>query len=187
MSLVVVTGTPGAGKTTVLKKALEELKGEFEIQNFGDAMFETAEKEGIVKDRDEMRKLPSEVQKRIQKEAARSISERSKKTSLIVDTHCTIKTPGGYLPGLPKWVLDELMPDVIILTEAAPEEIIGRRSADKTRVRDVEAVSSIEEHQQMNRAMAAAYSTLTGATVKIVQNNDNALEDAAKAMNDALR
>jgi len=187
MSLVVLTGTPGAGKTTVLDKAIEEVKGKFEIQNFGDVMFETARKEGIVKDRDEMRKLPSETQKRIQKKAARSIAQRSKNGNLIVDTHCTIKTPRGYLPGLPRWVLEELMPDIIVLAEADPDEIIGRRRSDISRTRDMEAVSSVEEHQQMNRSIAAAYSMLTGATVKIVKNHDEGLEDAVREMVEALR
>jgi adenylate kinase len=31
--------------------------------------------------------------------------------NVIVDTHCTVKTPKGYMPGLPAWVLKEIKPD----------------------------------------------------------------------------
>ncbi len=175
--IVVVTGTPGAGKTTVLNKALEKVK-DYVVVNYGDVMLEVAKSEGLVEHRDEMRKLPLETQRRIQKTAARKIAEMAKEKKIIVDTHCSIKTPKGYLPGLPKWVLEELKPDIIVLIEAYPEEIAGRRASDETRIRDAESVEKIKEHQEMNRAIAMAYAMFTGATVKIVENHDNKLEEA---------
>ncbi|MEM2508848.1 MAG: AAA family ATPase, partial [Candidatus Thermoplasmatota archaeon] len=90
---VVVAGIPGAGKTTVLK----EVKG-IEIINYGDVMFSIAKKKNLVNDRDEIRKLPIDEQRKLQKEAAKFIS---KKKNVIIDTHCTIKTRDGYMPGLP--------------------------------------------------------------------------------------
>jgi len=64
--------------------------------------------------------------------------------------------------------------------EADPEEIYHRRTKDTTRNRDPDSVEKIEEHQMINRAAAMAYATLTGATVKIVFNHDNALNEAVK-------
>jgi adenylate kinase len=186
MKVVVVTGTPGAGKTTVLNGALERLKG-FEIVNYGDEMLKVAEMERIVENRDEMRKLNPEIQKKIQKLAAKSIAEKAKNAPTIVDTHCCIKTPKGYLPGLPKWVIEELNPSQIILVEADPEEIIMRRVEDTTRVRDEEHLADVEEHQLMNRATAMAYAVYTGATVKIIKNHNNKLDEAVKDMEEALR
>lgn len=176
---VVITGVPGTGKTTVLNKAIEigNLKEKYKVVNYGDLMVEEAKSKNLVKNRDEMRKLDPEIQKEIQKNAAKKIG---KMKDVIVDTHASISTPKGYLPGLPEWVLKEIMPDVIILVEADPKEISGRRSKDVSRIRDVEDVESIEEHQQMNRAIAMSYAALTGATVAIVKNNDGKLEEAAK-------
>lgn len=186
MKCVVVTGIPGVGKTTVLNSALEKLKEKFEIINFGDKMFEVAEKQKLVSDRDEMRRLSPDVQKKIQKLAAIAIANVAEVNNVIVDTHCTIKTPAGYLPGLPSWVLEDLKPTQIVLVEASPEEIQMRRTSDETRVRDEDTVEEIAQHQAINRAAAMAYATLTGATVMIVENHDNRLEEAVEQLVKAI-
>lgn len=103
-----------------------------------------------------------------------------------MDTHCTINTPAGFLPGLPIWVLEELQPDLFVLVEAHPDEIIYRRLNDDTRERDLQKVKDIELHQQMNRATSMAYATLTGATVKIVSNHDNHLDSSVKKLVNVL-
>lgn len=187
MGVIVVTGTPGAGKSTVLQGALQKLGGECRVVNYGDEMLSAAARKKLVKHRDELRKLPPSVQKKIQRLAAGSIAAKAKKGKIVVDTHCLIKTSKGYLPGLPAWVLEKLMPEEIILIEADSEEIAGRRASDATRVRDAEMVEAIEEHQQMNRAAAAAYATLTGAAVRIIKNTNGKLEEAVEAMVAAIR
>ncbi|AAB84536.1 adenylate kinase [Methanothermobacter thermautotrophicus str. Delta H] len=184
MKVVVVAGIPGSGSTTVLENTLKEL--DYLNVNYGDVMLEIAVEKGLVENRDQMRTLPPEVQKDIQRAAAKSIRERSLENNIIVDTHCTIKTPAGFLPGLPVWVLEELEPDMFVLVEADAEEIFTRRISDKTRDRDVESLQEIDLHQQMNRAAAMAYATLTGATVKIVKNHNNQLESAVSEMKSVL-
>ncbi|HDI72558.1 MAG: adenylate kinase [Candidatus Altiarchaeales archaeon] len=188
--LAVLTGIPGTGKTTVAKKALEILRGDnisYELVTYGDIMFDIAKSENLVEDRDQMRKLNPEQQKKIQKEAARRISEMGAGKNIIVDTHCTIRTPRGYLPGLPKWVLDELKPDVFIIIEAKPKEIAMRRQEDKTRQRDGELTEEIRLHQELNRDIAMAYSVLSGCTVKIVKNPQGRIDEAARNMSEILR
>ena len=185
MKLVVLTGIPGSGSTTLLNKALDEV--DYVHLNYGDIMTEIAIKEKIVNDRDALRKLPAETQKEIQAKAAKEIKARSEKDNVIVDTHCTINTPAGFLPGLPIWVLEELQPDQFILIEANPDEIIYRRLNDDTRERDIQKVKEIELHQQMNRATSMAYATLTGATVKIVANHDNHLNSSVKKLVNVLK
>ncbi len=182
MTLVVVTGMPGSGSSTVIKEALR-LKAEhnYSVRNYGDIMYEAALEEGIVRTRDELRKLSVTKQREIQMHACDKIAEwRRKIGNIIIDTHCTIKTPEGYLPGLPEYVLRKLNPDLFVLIEANPEEIQERRQRDRTRDRDVEALSEIEEHQFMNRAMATVYSCLTGAAVKIIKNHNGRLKAAAE-------
>lgn len=182
MVLIVVTGMPGSGSSTVINEALilNEKGVEFTPLNYGDVMFEAARDAGLVEKRDEMRRLPSEKQREIQRLAADKIADWKKSTNLIIDTHCTIKTPSGYLPGLPDYVLRAIKPDHFVLVEADPAEILGRRQNDKTRERDVEDEKGIEEHQFMNRAMSMAYACLSGAPVKIIQNHDGEVEKAAK-------
>jgi adenylate kinase len=175
MGAIIVTGIPGVGKTTVMEAAAKARN--LRIAVFGSVMFEVAQAEGLAKTRDDMRKLPPEQQKSIQREAAVRIAAMGK---VIVDTHCTVKTPKGYLPGLPAWVLEALKPSTIVLVEASDEDIRKRRANDATRKRDEDTREAIAEHQEYNRRFAAAYATLTGATVHTVRNDDGRVEAAMK-------
>jgi adenylate kinase len=185
MKVVVIAGIPGSGSTTVLSKVLEEL--DYLHVNYGDVMLEIAKDDGLVDNRDDLRKLSPDIQKEVQKNAAQSIREKSKQSNIIVDTHCTINTPSGFLPGLPKWVLDQLKPDMFILLEADGDEILKRRISDTTRNRDSERLKDIELHQEMNRAASMAYAVLTGATVKIIENHDNKVDEAVDEMVKTLK
>jgi adenylate kinase len=175
MGVIVVTGIPGVGKTTVMKNATKGINIKF--VTFGTVMSEIAIEEGLVKDRDEMRKLTLDEQKDLQIKSAEKIANME---NVILDTHCTIKTPKGYLPGLPEWVIKKLNPTAIVVVEADPEEIFNRRTGDPTRNRDPDTKEQIAEHQMINRATAMAYAALSGATVKIVFNHDNAIDVAVE-------
>ncbi len=176
--VIIVTGTPGAGKSTVLGGALAKLKNVL-IVNYGNEMMAVAVKRGI-KNRDLLRKQPLNVQHQIQTAAARSISKiaRSSKSPLIVDTHSTIKTPAGFIPGMPEHIIKSLNPSIIVLIEAPPKQISKRRAKDKTRTRDFESIEQIELQQNINRMFASAYATMTGASVKVIVNADNKLNAA---------
>ncbi|MEM2192549.1 MAG: adenylate kinase [Candidatus Hadarchaeales archaeon] len=188
--VAVITGVPGSGKSTVVGRALEELRKEgieYTVVNYGDVMLELMrEKEGITH-RDDMRKVPTQRYREIQREAGRRIAQVAKEKNVLVDTHCLVKKPEGYYPGLPIWVLEELKPDLLLIVEAAPEEITRRRVKDADRKRDAEVQLEIEEHQLLNRATAMAYAALTGAAVKIIQNRDGKLNEAVEEMVSVLR
>ena len=85
MSVVIVTGVPGVGKSTVMAAAEEY---GYKIVNFGTTMFEEAQKEGVA-DRDDMRKLAVEDQQRLQKQAGEKISQMGDAVSY---THLTLPT-----------------------------------------------------------------------------------------------
>ena len=170
MSIVVVTGVPGVGKSTVMNAA-EEFG--FKIVNFGSVMFEQASKEGIV-DRDAMRKLPVLSQRKYQKMAGEAIAKMG---DVIVDTHASILTPVGYMPGLPEWTVKALNPDIIVLVEATPKEIEGRRNKDSSRIRDKDDIGL---HQSVNREYAAVAAVMTGATMTIIENHDNQVNIAVQ-------
>ena len=182
MTVIVVTGIPGVGKTTVMKKAAEGM--DIEFVTFGTIMEEIAKEMRLVKNRDEMRKLTLDQQKNLQIKSAEKVAKMG---NVILDTHCTIKTPKGYMPGLPEWVVKRINPTAIVVVEADPEEIYNRRANDPSRKRDPDTKEQIAEHQQINRAAAMAYAALTGATVKIVFNHDNKLDDAVKQASPVLK
>jgi adenylate kinase len=185
---VIITGVPGVGKTTVVNEALKKLKEagiEYQSINFGSFMFEVAKTENIVKDRDQMRTLDRTVQKQLQQRAGQAIAKVS--GNVLIDTHASVKTPKGYMAGLPEWVLREIMPDIIVLVETDDDQILMRRLTDETRSRDKEGSRSIGEHQQFNRSIAAAYAMMTGCTIKIITNADFLLERSSGELADVLR
>ena len=90
MSIVIVTGVPGVGKSTVMNAAKDF---GYDIVNFGTTMFEEAQKEGV-SNRDDLRKLPVDFQKRLQKQAGEKIGQMD---NVIVDTHASIPVSYTHL------------------------------------------------------------------------------------------
>ena len=176
MGVVIVTGVPGVGKSTVMKAAQDY---GYKIVNFGSTMFEEAQKEGV-KNRNDMRKLPVEKQQTLQKQAGERISQMG---DVVVDTHASILTPSGYMPGLPEWTISALNPNIIVLVEATAQEIAGRRSKDPSRLRDAD---DIDMHQKVNRDYAATAASIVGATVSIVKNHDNEIDIAVEQFRKVL-
>jgi adenylate kinase len=189
-NVVIVTGIPGVGKTTVINTAVEQVKeksGEdVLILNIGSEMFEVATNEGHVKGRDELRKLPTSIQREVQRKAGEAIAEKSKAGKTIVDTHTLIQTNNGFLIGLPEWVVTAINPKTLILVEADSENIANRRTGDETRTRDAQAVKDIQIHQDMCRAAAVSVGTITGATVRIIRNREGLVEEAASELAETL-
>ena len=189
--VVIVTGVPGVGKTTVLSIFRKMAEGEglkVKVLNFGDFMVETALKEGLVKNRDELRYLPPRKQLELQQLAARRMVEEASRElgsdgALLIDTHAVVKTPFGYLPGLPKHVIDELKPDAIVLLEARPEDIARRQARDVTRYRaDVGAEEGVREMLERAREAAMASAVHYASFVKVIVNEEGQAEKAAQEL-----
>ncbi len=188
--VAVVAGIPGVGKTTVLRhlsSLLEEHGRRFMVLNLGDYMFEAASREGYVKTRDEVRKLSHRLQLDLQRKAASLLVEHAsnnlgERDILIVDTHTVIKTPAGLWPGLPEHVVEVLKPDVIVMVEAEPREIVRRQASDTTRNRrDIgRSPEEIGELMLMARIAALISASKTGSAVAVVENPPNAPEEAAR-------
>jgi len=188
--IIIVTGVPGSGKSTLIGESLKGLKSrgaEYQVVNYGDVMLELMQSKTGVSDRDDMWKAPLNPYVTIQREAARRIAKMARLKPVLVDTHCLVKKPEGYYPGLTKYVLEELQPKSIIVIEAKPEEIAWRRTEDMSRSRAKELAEEIDEHQQLNRAAAMAYSAISGASVMIIQNSNKGLKKAVDNIVAALR
>lgn len=183
--VVIVTGIPGTGKSTVcneLLKLAEQVERKVVVINYGTVMVELSKKLGESFHRDDLRKTNLSFQLDLQKKAAETISQKAVNTEgvVIVDTHMSIKTADGYLAGLSFPVLQLLKPTAFVLVEAEPQEVLSRRFRDTTRKRDKALESEIMEEFLFSRFMAAACSVLTGASVKIVKNPSGKQVKAAK-------
>jgi len=189
--VVVVTGIPGSGKTSVcneLLKLAEKSGRRVAVINYGSIMVELSQAGGKSLHRDEMRKSRLSLQRNLQAEAAKKISQKTAEINgdIIVDTHMSIKTVDGYWAGLPFNVIQLLKPDAFVLVEAEPHEVLFRRRRDVTRKRDKVLENEIEEELLFSRLMATACSVLTGASVKIVKNRNGKQVEAAKEILELL-
>ncbi len=178
----IVVGLSGVGKSTVLEEAMLLSDRDYRLINYGDRMLETAQKEGLVDTRDEMKDLDTETYRRIQMDAADSITEDAADQDIIVDTHAAIKSPFGYIPGLPKWTLENLDPAKIIIIDASSREIYERSQGDEDREREHDSVEEVDIYRSIAREMASAGSVLTGAYLKIIQNREGRAEAAAEEL-----
>lgn len=170
------------GKTTVISRAAELLvkhRSKASVVVFGTLMFEEAKKSLGLKDRDEMRKLPVETQRRLQELAAQRIAEMQQEI-VLVDTHLFINTGEGYYPGLPMRLLNIMKPTNMIMVAASPGEIAGRRKNDQTRNRDSASADDIQKDLDISKVMVASCSILTGAPFAIVMNNEGGVDQAAE-------
>ena len=174
---VVVVGIPGVGKTTVVEGLVSGFRGA-KFVSFGTLMFDAARSLRWAKNRDDMRKMSVERQKRLQRLAATKIS-RMQGRAIVVDTHLFVRTEEGFWPGLPFEVVRAMKPTHLVLVEASPEEIAKRRSADTSRYRDAVTVEGLAEELGLARVFLTVSSSLTGAPMMIVRNPDGKSSEAA--------
>lgn len=178
-------GIPGVGKTTVVQKLASRYRGA-KLENFGSVMLERGIALKWIRHRDELRKLPVEKQKKLQKLAATKIA-RMKEKVVLVDTHLFIRTNEGFWPGLPFEVVRAMRPTHLILVEATPDEIVTRRSADKSRYRDELTKDDMAEELQLARSFLAVSSTLTGAPMLVISNADGKADKVASTIAKMLK
>ncbi len=200
LKVVVSVGIAGVGKSTVLnyaKKFLEESGFLVEVLNFGDYMFNYLVKTGLIRSRDDIRKLPLSKQREIQSLVAKDIREYiesliakhgNREIIVFIDTHALIKTPSGYWPGLPEYVIKELKPDMIAVVEASPEEILARQTKDVSRVRsDYSNLKLIDELMKLIRMFAVVSASFVGASLNIIYNEEGKAEEAGRALAEAVK
>lgn len=181
---VIVVGIPGVGKTTIVNKLVASYKGA-RLANFGSVMLDVAISLKMAEHRDEIRKLPVEKQKRLQKAAATKIS-RMRDKLVVIDTHLFIRTNEGFWPGLPFEVVRAMKPTHLVLVEATPHEIEKRRATDATRYRDAVTQESLAEELHLARGFLTTSSTLTGAPMRIVRNAEGMQDDVTRSLVEML-
>ncbi len=185
--IVVVMGVPGAGKTTVIRRAQKYV--DFTYVNYGDIFLDVARERYGIESRDEIRKrLSWEEYKELHKEAAKRIVEMGKNELVVLDTHALVVLPTGFMPGFPRFVLEMLPVSAWVLVEASPEEIAGRRARDAgERERGGGLEEEVALHQELNRVAAIVYATIAGGSVYIIMNREGMAEEAAKELAEVLK
>lgn len=157
---------PGSGKSTIMKMVAKSVP-DIRIVNVGDMIAEAAMRDLGIKDRDQLRKrLRIYEQRKYQEIAAKRIA--AMKGDMVIDTHSAVKTPHGFFPGLSETPVHILNPDAIVVIEYDPKEIIKRRKMDKSRHRDHEDETTIEEHQSASRYFAFGAAQHADASVKVL-------------------
>ena len=185
---LVVAAVPGAGKTTVLnyvKKKFPRAK----IVSKGDLIFEYAKKHYGIKNRDELRKkLKMSQQRTAQNYAAKKIGNMRDRI-VIVDTHFSIKTPIGYIPGVSTRMARHMKLDGIILLEFRPKDVLQRRKKDKRRHREKESEEDVDAQQHVNQEFAMAIANDFEIPVDIVNlryKEKRPFEHAKKAADEVV-
>ncbi len=184
---VVIVGIPGVGKTSLVTKIAELIKQKnktVSVHSYGTIMFEEAKKMGI-KNRDELRTLPIEKQKELQKIAAETISNLLDDV-IFIDTHAFISTKAGFYPGLPNYVIQIIQPTNFIAISASPDEIHNRRMKDGTRERDPISIEDIKKELAVQDAMLSSCSVLSGSPMKVIFNHEGKIEEAASNVINAI-
>ncbi len=187
---MVVTGIPGVGKTTVLNE-LQDLARQnrfnLTVLNFGTIMNEIMRELGKDLHRDDMREQSIEAQRKAQELAASEITNRAGQGTVVIDTHMFVRTTAGMWAGLPQNVLERLSPRLLVLVEADPEQIAGRRQSDSDRKREQSLPDEIAFDLEWSRATAAASAVATGAPVKVIRNDTGRQKQAAQELFEAIR
>ena len=140
-------------------------------------MLELAKDFGV-KDRDELRTLPVEKQKKLQRLAAEKLASLNDDV-IFVDTHAFISTKAGFYPGLPNHVIQIIEPTNFIAITASPDEIHNRRIKDETRNRDTISIEEIKKELAVQDAMLSSCSVLSGSPMKVIFNHEGNIEEAA--------
>lgn len=189
--IVLVLGPSGVGKTAVMTRALEGRK-DVKVVNFGHITQEV-----VGGDRDKFRREATlSDARKMQVKVAKKLSAMAKREKgglFIVTSHSVMFKSGGFWPGFPRWVMDELDLSMIVLVSGIPEEIAARKSADnlagKTegRTRDEIPLETILAEQDVGRGVAYAYSMYSGAIVKEIVNRQGKLDGAAEELRNCLR
>ena len=177
---VIIVGIPGVGKTSLVTKVVELIKAKNKttsVHSYGTVMLELAKDFGV-KNRDELRTLPVEKQKELQRLAAEKLASLNDDV-IFVDTHAFISTKAGFYPGLPNHVIQIIEPTNFIAITASPDEIHNRRIKDETRNRDTISIEEIKKELAVQDAMLSSCSVLSGSPMKVIFNHEGNIEEAA--------
>ena len=182
---ILMTGTPGAGKSTILALYNKKSK-EVSITNLGTMMLKAAEEEHKnVKDRDRLRYMSDEDIIEVREKALSKIMSGSKNT--IIDTHSSVKQGRRYVPGFSMKELGKMDIDAIIYIDASSDDIIKRRMSDSSRKREIEGPLEIDEQRSINLAILSSCAIYLSIPIYIIYNSDGKQASATSELDKIVR
>ena len=176
--LLVLSGLPGVGKSSVISKASE--KTNFNLFTYGDIATKIAIEKKLINNRDELRTIDLSLQLEIREQVIDAlIKEKTNYEYILFETHSIIKTPKGFLPGFDLNMLEKLNPGTFINLTAPAEIILKRRNSDKKRERNDDLTLDILKRSLcINSQFMTTFATLSGATYFEIENIENQIEYA---------
>lgn len=180
MGKIVITGTPGSGKTTIISL----LKG-IKIVNLADEMLKLMSAQNLnhdkiryVSDYNQIAALRGQILKDLS----------SATENMMIDTHTSVKRGTKYIPGFSTTDLDILKKDIkaILYLDAEAGDIMLRRIKDKTRDRESETVADIKEQRSVNISLASFYSSYLNTPLFIIKNKQNEVNSAKDEVERAI-
>ena len=181
--LVVVIGSPGAGKSSVI----DSMQGSgYKLINLGDVMLDIAMKKKLAKNRDKMRYLDSETQAEIRDLAIKRIAKLDGK--VVLGTHATVEQHGRFFPGLSHYVITHLGHiNGLFYIDATTSDIMSRRKKDKNRKRELESAWTIDTQRSINLAIASYLSSDLNIPLYIIHNKEGQLNKTIRVFRSQLK
>ncbi|MDE1856537.1 MAG: AAA family ATPase [Candidatus Micrarchaeota archaeon] len=185
--IVVITGSPGAGKSTLMSKLKDHMPhNDLRYTNIGTLMTEAAKDEGVVEDRDKLRYLSAREMHALRHKAYLKLSLMG--GDVVVDTHGWIEQHNRYVSGLPLEFVKMLGESLcgLVYIDADTEEIVRRRERDTTRVREGDDNRTIETQRHLNLSVMAYYASYLNVPIFIIHNKEGKMDEAAKELAGAV-
>ncbi len=184
--LILVTGTPGAGKSTILDDLGR--RKPINLVNLGNIMLDIAKEKHGIKDREDLGRMTEEQIKQNREDAFTEIINNKKDT--IIDTHLTIKYGRRYVPGVTIEELQKIRIKAIVYIDATAKEIWNRRHNDASKagrrnVSDTEA--EIDEQKAVNLAILSSCAIYLSIPIYIIYNSDGKMADAESELEKIVR
>ncbi len=175
--LILVTGTPGAGKSTILEGLIK--KKSINLINLGNVMLNIAKEKHGIQNREDLGRMDEEQIRQNREDAFAEII--AKKKDSIIDTHLTIKYGRRYVPGVTIEELQKIRIKAIVYIDATAKEIWNRRhndpsKADRRNIADTEA--EIDEQKAVNLAILSSCAIYLSIPIYIIYNSDRKAAEA---------
>lgn len=185
--IILVTGTPGAGKTSIILQCKSSSKIKYEDVTVGTLMENIAKQKGYIQgDRDQIRYLPNDRITELRQATFSSIA--GMKGNVVVDTHASIEQHGRYVPGLPAsetMLLEEGL-KAIVCVDASTTDILMRRASDQNRRREVEDTRLVDMQRIINLSALSYYSLYLNIPLYVIDNKQDMLDTAVKRFEEII-